>query len=491
MEKGCVFSYVIAEDDLNILELSRKEKFGKYTIFADEVTPISSATYGLAECAIFGMAVHVISGNDEGIAAEIVKKCKSIQDVIEYEARLGGKYILFFRMGDQYYLQCDATCSIPCFYSIRGAFVCSSNERYIVKYRNISEEPEYCSIRERGDIFQAMPYDITSYREIKQLIPNHYLNINNQMPVRFINASIKQNVVSVDKGVEKTLPMIKNILDFYLRKYKIYCPITAGRDSRVVLSFLMQSEAEFSCYTIKHPEHSDTSQDIAIPIELCKKQGIPHRLLEDVTLSDKQIFEADNLLGQGRYSKRTLRIGQTILGTFSDGAILNGDIVGQVGKCSLHRDIPTVFATPSYFQCKLHNYSRNARKQLKLWIREIKQAGEQVSLFDLFSIENRLGRWAGQINKVYATIGQVSLNIFNSRSIIYTWTAVERKNRKISAIHLNLIRETFPALLDVKFELDENLLIRISKSSALLFLLASYVKFYCEKIRFGKVLRDT
>ena len=49
-------------------------------------------------------------------------------------------------------------------------------------------------------------------------------------------------------------------------------------------------------------------------------------------------------------------IANTIKCNFGDGAVLNGDIMGQVGKCSLHRDIPEIFATPSYFRCKLHNH---------------------------------------------------------------------------------------------------------------------------------------
>lgn len=481
MEKGCVFSYLITEDKFTIAELPTEKKFGKYTVLVDRNTPFSSASDGSVECAIFGVAVNVISGSSDGILEEILEKCKSIQDLIEYEAYLGGKYILLFRIGEQYYLQGDATCSIPCFYNTVGDFICSSNDQYIVKARKFYEDGEYCSIRRCGDISQAMPYDITSYREIKQLIPNHYLDINTQKSVRFINAQTRQKIVSVDKAVEITLPMIENILDFYLRNYKIYCPITSGRDSRVVLSFLMKSKVDFSCYTIKHPEHNDTTQDIVLPIELCKKQRIPHRLVKDVILSDEQICEIDALLGEGCYSKRTLRIGQTVREFFGDGAIINGDIIGQVGKCSLHRDIPSCFATPAYFRCKLHNYSREAKKLLRLWLKEIKHSGEKINTFDLFSVESRMGRWAAQENLLYNSLGQVYLNIFNSRSIIYVWTSVSRKYRKKSLIHIGLIEKKASDLLKIPFAQDESAVISISKLNGIFYLLSSFLKYYIEK----------
>lgn len=486
MPKGCVFSYYVTEEKIAFPRLPVEKEFGKYTILMDENTPFSMSSNGEIACAVFGLAVNVITGESSDIAHQIAENCKDIRDVVAYEKQLGGKYVLFFKKGEQYYMQGDATCSIPVCYNTDNSFVCTSNCQYIVDAKGYRPDSAYLSIRNSGDISQAMPYDITPYRQIKQLIPNHYLDINKQMPVRFINACEKQKTISAKEATDIALPMIENILSFYLRNFQIYCPITGGRDSRVVLSFLMKSKAEFSCYTIKHPEHNDNTQDIVIPVALCKKEGIEHSLVEDIILPDTLINEIDNVLGQGNYSVRTLRIGQTIKEHLGGGAIINGDIIGQVGKCSLHRDIPAVFATPSYFRCKLHNFSKGAKKQLKYWLKEIEASGEKVNTFDLFSIENRMGRWASQSAAVYDTIGQMSLNIFNSRSIIYTWTAVERKKRKKSQIHLDLIRNTVPSLLDIPFEADESAVEKLSKLTGILYLLASYGKFYIEKIKFTK-----
>lgn len=486
MLEGCVFSYYITEEKISLPVLPVEKTFGKYTILMDGRTSFSVSVNGAIACAIFGMAVDVLSGESNDIARHIAETCKDIQAVIEYEKQLGGKYILLFKNEEQYYLQGDATCSIPVFYNTESSFACSNNCQYIVNAKNYCADKAYLAIRNSGDISQAMPYDITPYRQIKQLIPNHCLDINRQIPIRFLNAKEKQKAISVQEATDITLPMIEKILAFYLCNFPIYCPITAGRDSRVVLSFLMNSKAKFSCYTIRHPEHNDNTQDIVIPVALCKEVGIEHRLIEDVALSDSLVSEADNILGKGKYSLRTLRIAQTIKEHFGSGAIINGDIIGQVGKCSLHRDIPAAFATPSYFRCKLHNYSKDAKTQLKHWLNEIKTSGEKVNSFDLFSIENRMGRWASQSSTVYDTIGQITLNIFNSRSVIYTWTAVERKKRKKSQIHLELIRNTVPSLLDIPFEVDENTIVKLSKSTGILYLLASYMKFYVEKRRFAK-----
>lgn len=486
---NCVFSYLMTESKVLIPELPVEKKFGKYTVFIDAQTPFLCSSKGAVECAVYGLAVNVISGNSEGVVNEIAETCISISDVVEYEKHLGGKYVLFFRNGDQYYVQGDATCSIPVFYNADQPLLCSSNLKYILNFKDYREDRELSLIRKNGDISQAMPFDITQYREIKQLIPNHYLYVNKQASVRFVNSEKKQKNISVENAASAVFPMIERILNLYTSNYKIHCPITSGRDSRVVLSFLLNAEEKFDCYTIKHPEHNEKTQDITIPVELCDKVNVAHRLVEDVIISDELKNYTDNLLGSESYSLRTLRIAKTINEFFGDGAIINGDIAGQVGKCSLHRDIPAVFASPSYFRCKLHNYSRASKFQLRQWMKEIKSSGECTNLFDLFSIENRLGRWAGQENLIYNTLGQVYLNIFNCREIIYTWTAVARRKRKRSLLHVELIKKSCGKLLEIPFEKDESFIWRFSKATGMTYLISSYMKYYVERAKFKKGMK--
>lgn len=484
--ESCIFSYYISESDIEIEELTHKYSFGKYNVLTDSRTPFLHANNDRSECAIFGYAVNVFTGSNENLAQDIIDNCSNISDVVAFEKNLGGKYIILYRKGEQYFILGDATCSIPVFYNTDGLFSCSSNPQYIVKQFGYRPDQSLQVIRDSGEISQAMPYDITQYREIKQLIPNHYLDFDSQEAVRFVNSAQSQQAITVEKATELVAPMIETICDFYKSKFKIYCPITSGRDSRVVLAFLAGKNKELQCYTIRHPEHHEDTQDIVVPKQLCKQNNIPYEQIDDVTVSEDLKNGMDHLLGEKNYSLRTLRIAQTIKEHYGDGAVINGDIIGQVGKCSLHRDIPLCFATPRYFRCKLHNYSSESKKQLKSWLEEIKKAGECVNTFDLFSIENRMGRWAAQENLIYNSIGQLYLNVFNSRSLIYLWTAVNRKERKMSSIHVSLINNKMPELLEVPFESDDSMIIRLSKANSMTYLLSSYAKFYIQRAKFKR-----
>ena len=465
----------------------RKICFGTYVLYFDARTPILQATLDDRELLLFGLAVDVRSGECENLPRIILEATNSLGEVIDYERFLGGKYILLYRENDSCYALPDATASIPFCYSVCGnELVCSSSFSYVASYLNLNVDPVLQKIRVNSDISQAMPYDLTIFREIKQLLPNHYFCFSDQSAVRFVNSNLPQQAITANAAAEITAPRIEAIARFYHSVYPLYCPLTGGRDSRAVLAFLLPifEGDDLLCYTIRHTEHKDDAQDLTLPKQLAEQIGLNYEQITDEVVAPELCRRMDELCGEGNYSKRTLMIANTVWRHFGNGAIVNGDIIGQVGKCSLHRDIPACLATAGYFRCKLHNYSKEAKSALREWLQEIEASQEKVNPFDLFSIENRLGRWAAQENFIYNCIGQVYLNIFNSRSIIYEWTRVSRAQRKNAAIHLALIRMADPALLSVPFEREKSVFISLSKANGVFYYLSSYLKYLTEKIIF-------
>lgn len=485
-----IFLFYISKQKVDALESFNKQCLDNYTIYTDRKTPLDVFSHGEKICAIFGYAIDLRENVSTNLAERILTTTTSLQDVIEAEYNLGGKYLLIYKDDTGCYMLGDATCSIPIYYTLKpNEFICTSIPNLIIENQHIVPDHNLQHIRESSNISQAMPFDVTEFVEVKQLIPNHYLSFEKQESFRFINATEKQKKISVEEATAQVKPLIECLAQFYIDKFKIYCPITSGRDSRVVLSFLSPLTSDrVDCYTIRHREHSGTEQDLIVPKELCLKNNINYRQIEDIEPTHDLMEQVDAILGKGRYSYRTLNIANTVKCHFADGAIVNGDIIGQVGKCSLHRDIPSILASAHYFRCKLHNYSRNSIDYLKAWMIEASK-DECVNIFDLFSVENRMGRWAGQENLVYNAIGQLYLNIFNSRSIIYIWTAVSRKLRKKSLLHIALIKETKPAFLQIPFEKEEKFLIKVSKANGLFYYISSCLKYFIEKNRFKKETR--
>lgn len=485
-----MFSFYVYDtsdcDELKIIHSGTVE-FGNYNLIHDLSTPVQRAQSGDREIIILGYAVDVFSGQSDNLAQTILESTASFADVIEYEKKLGGKYVIFYSENGKCYCLGDATCSVPVFYSVGlSEFVCCSNPQTIIKKFNLAPDPYLQEIRDSGPLNQAMPYDVTPYKEIKQLLPNHYLDFSEGKAVRFINSAEKQKTITPEKAAEITAPMIEKIAKMYSSRFKIICPLTSGRDSRVVYAFLKKVNGQVDSYTIWKDSFKKDAQDWDVPVALAKLNNAHHEQIYRETVTDEMKREMDEILGVNGYPEDAFVLSVTVNKHYGDSATMEGDIIGQVGKCSLHRDIPSVLATPAYFRCKLHNYSNGAKKLLKCWLKEIKQAGEQVNTFDLFSVENRLGVWASHTHLIRNVMGQMYVNIFNSRSIIYVLTAVDRAKRMKSEVHIELIKKAAPELLEIPFEQEKSGLVNTAKSNAIVFYGASFAKYYVQKQKFFK-----
>ena len=279
MDKN-IFSYYFSSELFESSDMPVHYRFGEYYLSVDSQTPYYASSNQFCECALFGYAVDLVTAQSDRIPERILMSCNSIDEVIEFEKNLGGKYIIFYKNKDEYYILGDATCSIPVFYNISGEFACTGNLHYLVNQYGYRPDSKLQRIRDSGDISQAMPFDVTQYGEIKQLLPNHYLVANERKAIRFINSDQIQAALTVNEATELVAPLVETICEFYKTRFKINCPITSGRDSRVVLAFLLANGFDGSCYTIKHPEHSDTTQDIVVPKKLCEAVGVPYSLIQ-------------------------------------------------------------------------------------------------------------------------------------------------------------------------------------------------------------------
>lgn len=379
------------------------------------------------------------------------------------------------------YILGDASGSIPVFYSfLDGNLVCGTNQFEIARRCGYSINPELLAIRKGSSLEQAMPGAVTLFKEVNRLLPNHYLDVKRQEVVRFCNWTSEEKR-SLDDAISLTIERSQRLAQAYASQYSLACPLTGGKDSRLVLGLLYGSGLKVPCYTMKHVWHKGDEGDLSIPPMLASTLGLDYCQISDVVPSDGQCQLFDEIYEEDLWPKVTLSLAETIQSRFKGYAIISGDICDQVGKCGLHQDIPEYFARPSYFQTKIHNTDNRCRQYLRKWMDGVYSSAEKVSIMDLFAIESRVGRWANETNMIYCNLGLVSLNIFNSRRIIYTWASLSRKERKKAVIHYGILERVCPQLLDYP-DANVGIASRISKSFWPLFYLSSMMKLFFMKL---------
>ena len=404
-----------------------------------------------------------------------------IEDVYRWFDRFAGKYVVIYKDFDDIYVWGDATCSIPINYTVSGFdFFISSSDTLIAKYNNFSVSDYSRRIRLASDLSQALPWNITMYDSIKALLPNHYLSLSSHNAQRVpLCVNDDTHVHNFENILSQSLNRITNIASEYTRYYDFACPLTSGYDSRVVFSILNSISPNFDCYTFRHSYFKPNEGDIVIPREICKQHTKKHIVIDDILAPQDYINKIQNYLGEYT-SEKYIHIAYTYNSTLSEFAQINGDIIDQVGKSLIGNNTPNFLAIPSFFQCKIHNRSNNAKKEIKKHINSINTTNEKKKVFDLFAIESRCGRWASQTSQIYSTCGITSLNFFNCRELIALWTSLPRSIRTKKQIHNHILKTLSPALLHIPFNPGAKVSNAL-KGNWLTFFIATYIKQYIFK----------
>ena len=117
------------------------------------------------------------------------------------------------------------------------------------------------------------------------------------------------------------------------------------------------------------------------------------------------------------------------------------------------------------------------------WLNDVKEVAQksQVSLYDLFFWEMRLGRWLPNNMANYDMLSDPVL-IFNNRQLIESWIAIPRAERVDTDIHEKIIEKLWPELLDIPLTSGGGLVNAITGNSYVYYL-ATFVKYGLNKFK--------
>lgn len=474
------FSCFITNKNLKVSEFKNKFTHGEFNFYYSPLTELRYTNLNGMAVAILGYFVdsHGEFKKDE-ITTHICKNFKIIDDIISFSKRLCGRYNIFVFLNDDFYIIGDATSSMGLSYKVEnGNFYASTHNYFLKEYANGKESETAKRIIKGSDNQKAMPNDLIIYEDTFFILPNHYFSLRLGGTKRF-NLDISKK--TIDECVDFTIDKIKNIVNEVSNDFDIFLPLTGGYDSRVVLAFLNEVNKDFRAYTLKHKMDPKVHSDLVVPKDICQKFNINYTQIDDEVISDEIINELDNILGKEGYSKYFASLGLTLSKNLKKGAFLNGDIIGQVGKASLHKTISPKWMNASYFSCKLHNHSKEAKNEMKKWINDAKSQKEIIG--DLFSMEIRLGRWSSLSNLIYSSFGIYWLNIFNSYEIISSWINTPSEKRMTSDIHKGYLKRLDKELLNYGFNDSENKLIKFLRDYSLTYYISTFLKLKIQKLK--------
>lgn len=478
------FTYLITDHIVSAFTNHYNFSGLKIIINYTKETEVLTAKTGNKELAIIGICIDSRAEIErKDIPQTLLSEKGTIDNIYSFCNRFAGKYVILYYDGIDGYLWGDATATIQVNYSnsIDLPLCVASTDK-------LAADTLHCQISERmkrirlgASFSQALPWNVTMYEEISVLLPNHYLCISNRNTVRVpLAVTYLQDKEELSELVVQSDFIIKNIVREYSKYYKLVCPLTSGYDSRVVFSYLKDSNPKVQCYTFMHEGFTDRTGDLSVPLQISNFYKQPYTVIKDLNApeSDENIV---SVLAGDYQDKDFIDIAYTYNSVFKNFTMINGDIIDQIGKSLLGNSIPNRLAKPSYFQCKLHNCEKETREIIRLQLDEMLNSDDREHLFDLFAMENRCGRWAAQNSMIYSACGITSLNIFNCRELLMKWISIPRKIRRQKWLHKELLSINDKQLLSFPFNPTEKF--GFMKNNWVLFFISTYMKQYALAIK--------
>ncbi len=250
----------------------------------------------------------------------------------------------------------------------------------------------------KTDIEHNLPSGISLYENVFHLVPNHYLSTEDYKQKRFWPLK-ELSPTSFDEAVEKAAKIVKNSIYAANKRYKLALGLTAGRDSRVVLSGSKDLIDNIFVYTLKYRNLTKQSNDIKIPKRLSARMGFEHNLIncnKEISKEFAEIYKGNSdiahwddwgIIANGMY------------GDYPDDRIAVRGHCIEAGRCDYYKlGIHRKIKNPESFALYYKGYNINFIKETIVeWYKEVSNFYELgYNLLDIYFWEHDMGSWQAQ-----------------------------------------------------------------------------------------------
>ncbi len=372
----------------------------------------------------------------------------SLSDLLVELSEFCGRYVIIICESEHIYLISDAAASRKIYYHrhINGTF-CASQPHLIARILNFEPSRE----RSKVDFYSSNEFkrlnnsnigNTTCYDDVFQVIPNHCIELTQCKIFRFW-PNRKIETLPFEEVVNKCASMLKGYINSISHRYSVMLPVTAGKDSRLLLSATKDISNQVFYYLVKGNKLKDNHHDIVIPDRLFKRLGFKFHILHpksDIDPDFERVYFENNRNGLHSY-----------LPTIYNYYISFNDKV----------NLPGIFAETfiDYFQMngKITPYSiaktigverfDYAIKYYTEWLNGCESICKvnNISVNNLLYWEERMPNWGTQI-QLDKDIAQDEILPFNSRGLIETLLSVpiEMRIKPDYKLHMELTRKLWP-----------------------------------------------
>lgn len=267
----------------------------------------------------------------------------------------------------------------------------------------------------------------TLYDNVLLLIPNHYLDLINGNMVRFWpDKTLKR--IELEDCAQECADILKGTFESAVNRYDLHMGITAGWDSRLLLSATKDFKEKIFYYVNKPTSYSRKHKDISLPLKMSKRFNLNLNIVEIPSQYDeafRDIMYRNNVLARDDL----ISVFQEVIRRKWDHTFTVSGTLGN-GVPRIYKRIPDDIEVKGKHIAVFSGYNQLPYpvKDLDKWALEAKTICEKagVNIMDLAQIEQ--DHWAS-LTSSEQDIAREEIRPFNNRKLISLFWSLNEKYR--------------------------------------------------------------
>ncbi len=418
------------------LETWQIEKNDKYFIYVHPDCQFEKSS-GFYDLYLIG---YILNPHAPGeTSKQILDDLSNLKDINDFPKKLyslTGRFVLIIKTEDDFIFFNDA-CGLRTVYYTKDEdnFYAASqplliNEVIPLKKTKAHEEyfnSEYvATVREH-----YLPSGTTLYENIFHLVPNHYVKISEFEQKRYYPfQELKRRDYS--EGVIEFSTLLKKIISAANNNMDLAFSLTAGWDSRIILSSCKDIVPNITFYTLKYRNMNDKHMDIRIPMSLSKSLNLNFNILDcqkSITPEFAGIYRGNTDMAHindwGRIAFGMSKI-------YPQEKVAVKGSCSEIGRCACYPDGKHKANLTENDFLQMENGWEELdfiREEIRKWRESIKGNSFNYLLLDLFYWEHRMGGWQAQSQLEWDIVQEV-FTPFNSRELFDIMLSIDPLKRK-------------------------------------------------------------
>ena len=407
---------------------------------------------------LFGFAFDPIQESDK--ENDILQKILDLKNEFEINclvARLSGRFALFIYKNGKSLIYNDACGLRTVFYITEGVIQIFGSQPSIIGEATTLFAGPKTHLFFHSDYFKKateywIPCGLTVWENVGQLLPNHYLYLEERKQLRFWPTEpIK--TVSLEEGIKRISGELTKGIKWAHNRFPLALPLTSGFDSRVLLAASKAVAKDIFIYTFIHLAHlNKTHPDITIPKKILKANGLSHNLITNDSKPPLKVAEQYTLNNSTSHFSEAGILFSTGASKLANKVAMFGN-VSEMGKVHSTDELECNIVEMADLNLAPSGWNNISfiKEHVENWILEANDIQNKfgISANTLFYWEHRLGNWAAQAYNENDFLMDV-FTPFNSRIVLQDLLSIDPQQRRAPnyKLYTELSRHMWPEIME-------------------------------------------